>query len=97
MKDYNPLEEQELDSSANTRRDQELEDLRYVMNDKRGRRVLFKLLDRTGVYRNPFTGNSETFFKCGEMNIGQYLIAEMQALGGSSYADLLKEDLTNGN
>jgi hypothetical protein len=31
------------------------------------------------------------------MNIGQYLIAEMQALGGSSYADLLKEDLTNGN
>lgn len=101
MKDYNPLEaEQEQEKAgkeAKTKRDQELEDLRFVMGDKRGRRVFLKLLERTGVYRNPFTGNSETFFKCGEMNIGQYLIAEIQALGGNSYADLLKENVKDGN
>lgn len=101
MKDYNPhtldSEQAEADKNAKSKRDQHLEDLRFVMNDKRGRRVINRLLEKTGVYKNPFTGNSETFFRCGEMNIGQYLIAEIQSLGGNSYADLLKENLNNGN
>lgn len=101
MKDYDPhsVDEQQasLAKTAKSKRDQDLEDLRFVLADKRGRRTLLRLLDKTGVYRNPFTGNSETYFKCGEMNIGQWLIAEVQAVDSNSYAELLKENVNNGN
>jgi hypothetical protein len=101
MKDYDPhsVDEQQaaLAKTVKIKRDQDLEDLRFVLADKRGRRTLLRLLEKTGVYRNPFTGNSETYFKCGEMNIGQWLIAEVQAVDSNSYAELLKENVNNGN
>lgn len=49
---------------------QETEDFRWLMSDKRGRRVVWNLLERTGLYRSSFTGNSETFFREGARNVG---------------------------
>jgi hypothetical protein len=99
-KDYDPLGT-ELDADASKERDKkrakQLEDLRFVLGDARGRRVINRLLEKTGVYRNPFTGNSETYFRCGEMNIGQFLVAEVQSVSPDSYINLLKEFNENGN
>ncbi len=55
--------------------EQEIADFKWLMSDKRGRRFLMALLDSTGCFRNPFTGNSETFFRCGEQNVGQRYLA----------------------
>ena len=99
-KDYDPLSgdiESDLTKEQKNKRSKEIEDLRYVLNDKRGRRVINRLLEKTGVYRNPFTGNSETYFRCGEMNIGQFIIAEVQAVSPDRYTNLLKEFKENGN
>lgn len=49
---------------------QEVEDIKWVMSDKRGRRMMWGLLERAGLYRSSFTGNSETFFREGARNIG---------------------------
>jgi hypothetical protein len=99
-KDYDPLAS-ELDAEqgkqADKKRAKQLEDLRFVLSDARGRRVINRLLEKTGVYRNPFTGNSETYFRCGEMNVGQFLIAEVQSVSPDSYMNLLKEFKENGN
>jgi hypothetical protein len=99
-KDYDPLNsdiETDLSKEQKNKRAKELEDLRYVLNDPRGRRVINRLLEKTGVYRNPFTGNSETYFRCGEMNIGQFIVAEVQSVSPDSYTNLLKEFNENGN
>lgn len=55
--------------------DQEAEDFKWLMSDKRGRRIVWGLLEKTGLYRSSFTGNSETFFREGERNIGLKLMA----------------------
>lgn len=99
-KDYDPLSGEistDLTKEQKNKRAKEIEDLRFVLNDQRGRRVINRLLEKTGVYRNPFTGNSETYFRCGEMNIGQFIVAEVQAVSPESYTNLLKEFNENGN
>jgi hypothetical protein len=99
-KDYDPLSgsiEAEQSKEQANKRAKQLEDLRFVLGDARGRRVINRLLEKTGVYRNPFTGNSETYFRCGEMNIGQFLVAEVQSVSPDSYMNLLKEFNQNGN
>ena len=98
--DYDPLSgdiDSDLNKEQKQKRAKELEYLRFVLSDKRGRRVINRLLEKTGVYRNPFTGNSETYFRCGEMNVGQFIIAEVQAVSPDSYTNLLKEFNEHGN
>lgn len=52
----------------------EQEDFRWLMSDKKGRRILWRLFEMTGVYRTSFTGNEETFFREGQRNVGLMLV-----------------------
>lgn len=47
------------------------------MSDPRGRRFIWRLLGITGIFRSSFTGNSETFFREGERNVGLKLLTEV--------------------
>ena len=49
---------------------QEADDVKWLKSDRRGRRLMWGLLEKTGLYRSSFTGNSETFFREGERNVG---------------------------
>jgi len=60
----------ELDEEARRLSRQETDDFKWLMSDKRGRRIVWGLLERTGIYRSSFTGNSETFFREGARNVG---------------------------
>lgn len=77
-------------------RDQEIEDFKHVMNDPRGRRFMWRVLERSGIYRSSYTGNSETFFREGERNIGLMLLAEMMSICPESHIAMLQEK-ENGN
>lgn len=58
---------------------QEADDFKWLMSDARGRRIVYRLLAQSGVFRNPFTGNdSETNFRSGMMSIGQAIWADVQ-------------------
>lgn len=57
--------------------EQEVEDLKWLLSDKRGRRIMWALLSFTGVFRQPFTGDTETFFRCGMMNVGQKYLGDI--------------------
>ena len=57
--------------------DQDKEDFKWLMGSKRGRRIVWRLLERTGVFRTSFTGNSETFFREGQRNVGLMLMAQI--------------------
>lgn len=69
----------------------EQEDFKWLMGNKRGRRIVWRLLERTGVYRSSFTGNSETFFREGMRNVGLTLLAQIHEITPDQFAVMLKE------
>lgn len=71
--------------------EQQNEDIRWLMSTKSGRRVMSRLLDFTGVYRSSFTGNSETFFREGQRNVGLHFLADVQSLAPGDYVLMLQE------
>lgn len=98
MSDFDPTdlqgnEEREAEAKAEAKRtvDQEIEDLKWLMSDKRGRRIMYNLLAFTGVFRNPFTGNSETFFRCGMMNVGQKYLGDINEHAAERYNQMVTE------
>lgn len=67
------------------------DDFKWLMGDGRGRRVMYRLLERTGVFRSSFTGNSETFFLEGQRNVGLMLMAQIHEACPEQYTAMLKE------
>lgn len=70
----------------------EIEDLKWVMSNKRGRRFVWRLMERTGLYRTSFTGNSTTFFNEGQRNIGLFLVSEIHEACPDQYTLMVKEN-----
>lgn len=70
---------------------QNLEDLRALLNLPQGKRFLSRMLfEWTHVLANSFTGNSSTFFNEGERNIGLKLFAELGRADPNFYQKLLE-------
>ena len=55
----------------------ELEDIVSVMENEAGRRLVWRLLSRAGVFTSSFTGNSTTFFNEGKRDQGLFLLSEI--------------------
>lgn len=67
------------------------EDMKWFMGAKRGRRIAYRILDRSGVFRSSFTGNSETFFREGMRNVGLILLNQIHEVVPESYVLMMKE------
>lgn len=98
MSSFDPLDlrGQEKTQADNSERNKlalltEQEDFKWLMGNKRGRRIVWRLLERTGVYRSSFTGNSETFFREGMRNVGLTLLAQIHEITPDQFAVMLKE------
>lgn len=72
-------------------RKQELDDVRWLMSHKQGRRVARRLLEKAGIYRTSFTGNSGTFFNEGMRNLGLFLFNDVMEVAPEQYVKLLEE------
>lgn len=71
---------------------QAVEDLRWLMGHKPGRRFVRRLLERTGVYRTSFhTSGSVMSFNEGQRNVGLGLVAEIQEHAPDQFLLMLKE------
>lgn len=81
-------------------RDIELADMRKIMATREGRRFVWRLLDRAGVFRTSFTGNSTTFFNEGMRNMGLMVIGDVMAACADQYVVMMNEskedEKTNG-
>lgn len=70
----------------------ELDDLRWMIAHKQGRRILWRLLERTGLYRSSFNTNGMTMaMNEGQRNLGLFLLAELMDAAPDAYAQMLKE------
>ena len=68
------------------------EDVGWLMSTKQGRRAIWRLLSESGVFRNPYSGKREdTDFRCGEMNVGQRLLARVLRVAPHEYVQMTAE------
>jgi len=79
-------------SKEKRRREKELSDIRELLRTPGGRRFMWRYLDRCGVYRSSFTGNSQTFFLEGERNIGLQMITDIMDADPGLYIEMIKEN-----
>ena len=68
------------------------EDLLWILSDRRGRRFLWRLLDRCGVFRTSFTGNSTTFFNEGMRNVGLIILSGIMAADPAATLAMIQEN-----
>lgn len=71
--------------------DYEASDWRWLMGEKRGRRIAWRFLEKCGLYRSSFTGNSATFFNEGERNVGLKILGILMAECMEDYTKMLLE------
>lgn len=70
----------------------ELDDFKWLLGHLQGRRVLTRLMERTGVYRSSFNANALSMaMHEGERNIGLILVADMLEADPMGFVKLLKE------
>ena len=92
--DTTALEERRAANEAERAKlkEQEVEDFKWLLSDKRGRRIVWRLLAFTGVFRNPFRGTRETDFLCGVMHVGQQYLADINEHAPESYNKMVTEN-----
>jgi hypothetical protein len=69
----------------------EANDWKWLMSSKQGRRCVWRLLEKAGVYRTSFTGNSETFFREGMRNMGLFVVDAVHTHAPDAYALMVAE------
>lgn len=87
----NKQEVKRAEQKAKNQRDTEMADLRRLVSTKWGRRVVWRILEKSGQHRTSFTGNSTTFFNEGQRNIGLWLVDEVLSADTDAYLAMIKE------
>jgi hypothetical protein len=75
----------------------EVDDLKFVMGHKQGRRYVWRQLEKHGVFRSSFSSDPLLMaFKEGARNDGLKLMAEILEHCPKQYAEMLKEHKEHG-
>lgn len=99
MNNHNPFElaEQEAEKHERNKRARDTaylasEDMKWLMGSKRGRRIAFRVLERTGMYRSSYSDKALlTAFNEGQRNVGLVLMAQIHEVAPESYTLMMKE------
>lgn len=85
------LRERQADEDR-ARRDQDVEDLKWLLADKRGRRFFWRLLTLTHMFHTSFSlHNGDMSRMEGERNIGLQLWADLHEHAPNAYSQMVKE------
>lgn len=92
--DLNRIERDAEADEAKTReiRRKELDDLRWLLGHPQGRRILNRLLERTGVFRTSFNHSGSVMaFSEGRREVGLWITAEMSEASPDGFVKVLTE------
>jgi hypothetical protein len=79
-------------------RENEEADIKWLMGSKRGRRVVWRLMDQSGVFRLSFNTNSmQMAFAEGNRNFGNRMLAMIHSLCPELYPQMVKEQSNDGS
>lgn len=99
MSDFDPIDirgqeraKVQADDLAREARDLEIDDMKWLMSNKRGRRIAARILERAGVWRSSFNTNALNMaFSEGMRNEGLRLLAQITEHCPARYTEMLKE------
>jgi hypothetical protein len=74
------------------KQDTEDNDLKFLLASDQGRRFIWNMLEKCGVFKSSFTGSSETFFLEGQRNIGLKLMSDIMRVDPESYLKMIKSN-----
>lgn len=78
--------------AARIARQQQVDDLKWLMAHPQGRRIVARIFEKTGIRRTPFnTSGSVMSFNAGAQNIGLWIEAEVLEVAFDGYTKMLKE------
>jgi hypothetical protein len=105
MSNHDPLdlrgqEREKEDKNLRARLELENEeaDLKWLMSSKRGRRVIWRLMDQAGVFRLSFNTNAmQMAFSEGNRNFGNRILAMIHTLCPELYPVMVKEQQNDRN
>lgn len=105
MRDHDPLDTREQERSrldaeqrARNARETEVGDVKWLMGSKRGRRIVWRQLERAGVFRLSFNTNAMAMaFAEGNRNEGLHILALIHASCPELYPVMLKEQNSERN
>ena len=100
MSTYDPLDlrGQERDKAERELRErlerqEEESDIKWLMSSKRGRRIVWRLMDRAGVFRSSFNTNSMSMaFAEGNRNYGLQILGIIHTQCPELYPVMMKEN-----
>ena len=73
-------------------------DFQWLMGAKQGRRIVWELLEATGVYRSSFSSDTHVMsFQEGKRNLGLELMAKLHRYCPDEYMLMTKEHQTETN
>lgn len=88
----NASEDATEQDAARLARQQQIDDLKWLMAHPQGRRIVARIFDKTGIRRTPFnTSGSVMSFNAGAQNVGLWLEAEVLEVSFEGYTKMLKE------
>ena len=104
-KQHDPLDLRAQEREAEDRRlrdklarENEESDLKWLMGNKRGRRVIWRLLENSGVFRLSFNTNAmQMAFSEGNRNFGQRTLAMIHTHCPELYPQMVKENANERN
>lgn len=74
------------------KQDTDDQDLKFLLASDQGRRFIWNMLEKCGVFKSSFTGSSETFFLEGQRNIGLKLMSDIMRVDPDSYLKMIKSN-----
>lgn len=78
-------------------RQQELLDIKTVLGSRNGRRLLWRLIGKCGVYDVGWEASAKIHFKAGERNIGLFLMSEIIEADSELYLKMQRENIEDFN
>lgn len=93
--DYDPFEaptaREDIARDKFVARLQQKEDIKRLMSQKWGRRLMWSWLEFCGVRRTAMTGNSQTYFLLGQQNVGLMLEAGIMEHAPEAWVKMVNE------
>lgn len=80
--------------AARLQRAREVDDFKWLMGHRQGRRFMWRLLKMSGLHNNPFHPGAPkglTEFNCGQMNLGLILQAEIHTICPEHHTTMTRE------
>ncbi len=92
--DTNAIDEEKIkqaDARDARNRERDLNDMRYILAAKNGRRFIWKLMSECGIFASSFDGTSRTYFREGERNVGLKILSRLNEADENSYSVMVRE------